>query len=65
MSYKLYYFDARGVAEPIRWLLAVGDIEYEDIRSPMTFPPVLIPEIKESNIIIASQKVVKLFATIL
>jgi glutathione S-transferase len=32
MSYKLYYFNARGVAEPIRYLLKYGNIDFEDTR---------------------------------
>lgn len=29
---KLSYFDIKGVAEPIRFLLAYGKIDYEDHR---------------------------------
>ena len=32
MSYKLYYFDARGRGEPIRIILAQAGVKYEDIR---------------------------------
>jgi hypothetical protein len=32
MSYKLYYFNIRGLAEPIRYLLKYGEIEFEDVR---------------------------------
>jgi len=48
MSYKLYYYDGRGLAEPIRWVLSYGGIEFEDIRAPITGIPSPLPvEIKE------------------
>ncbi|KAG4070424.1 hypothetical protein HA402_005735 [Bradysia odoriphaga] len=31
-SYKLYYFNSRALAEPIRYLFAYGGISYEDVR---------------------------------
>ena len=31
-SYKLFYFPARGAAEPVRLLFAHKDVKYEDIR---------------------------------
>jgi len=31
-SYKLYYFNARGVAEPIRLMLAYANVNFEDVR---------------------------------
>lgn len=31
-AYKLTYFDARGLAESIRFLLSYGNIEFEDVR---------------------------------
>ena len=33
-SYKLYYFQGKGVAEPIRLLFAYKSIQYEDVRIP-------------------------------
>ncbi|KAG5668488.1 hypothetical protein PVAND_016427 [Polypedilum vanderplanki] len=32
MTYKLYYFNIRGLAEPIRYLLKYGKIDFEDVR---------------------------------
>ena len=31
-KYKLAYFDAKGFAEPIRWILAYHEIPFEDYR---------------------------------
>ena len=31
-TYKLYYFNARGGAEPSRIIFAQADVKYEDIR---------------------------------
>jgi len=30
MAYKLYYFNFKGLAEPIRYLLSYGNINFED-----------------------------------
>lgn len=49
-AYKLTYYNAKGLGEPIRLLLAYGNIEYEDIRVPFQFtgsPPVLPQDIKD------------------
>lgn len=32
MTHKLYYFNIRGLAEPIRFLLKYGGTEFEDVR---------------------------------
>jgi len=32
MSYKLTYFNARGLGEPIRMIFAQAGVEYEDVR---------------------------------
>lgn len=42
-TYKLYYFDIRGLAEPTRILLAYGGIEYEDVRLSKEEWPALKP----------------------
>jgi len=31
-QYKLTYFNSRGLAEPIRWILAMAGVQYEDNR---------------------------------
>lgn len=52
MSHKLYYFDARGLNEPLRMIFALGGVEYEEIRSPIGDVPPLptLPlEVKESE----------------
>jgi len=35
MTNKLYYFDARGLCEPIRWILKIGGMEFEEFRNSM------------------------------
>ena len=43
-SYKLYYFEGRGRAEPIRLLFAYKGIQYEDIRIPGDKWPEIKPD---------------------
>jgi len=43
-NYKLTYFDARGLAEPSRWIFAYAGVPYEDVRIPMGG---LTPELKK------------------
>jgi len=43
-EYKLTYFNARGVAEPIRWILAYSGQNYEDIRIEREQWPELKPK---------------------
>lgn len=42
-TYKLYYFNIRALAEPIRYLLAYGKITYEDVRVEREDWPTLKP----------------------
>ena len=30
--YKLYYFDAQGMGDCVRYMLAANNVQYEDIR---------------------------------
>jgi len=43
-EYKLTYFNARGVVEPIRWILAYSGQNYEDIRIEREQWPELKPK---------------------
>jgi len=50
MSIKLYYLDGRGTGEPIRWILILSGVKFEDIRSPVDkLPSKLLPEIKSKG----------------
>lgn len=31
-QYKLVYFNLRGRGEPIRWVMAAAELQYEDVR---------------------------------
>jgi len=47
MAVKLSYYDIAGRAEPLRWILLYGGIDFEDIRAPYQFPtPSLPPDMK-------------------
>eukprot|EP01126_Amoeba_proteus_P023840 TRINITY_DN2396_c0_g2_i1.p1 TRINITY_DN2396_c0_g2~~TRINITY_DN2396_c0_g2_i1.p1 ORF type:complete len:231 (+),score=56.60 TRINITY_DN2396_c0_g2_i1:3-695(+) len=44
-TYKLTYFDGRGLAETSRYLLSIGGVKWEDNRLPIQMgPPVTRPE---------------------
>jgi glutathione S-transferase len=43
-TYKLIYFNLRGIAEIIRVIFAIADVDYEDFRYPLTMPGYQRPE---------------------
>eukprot|EP01126_Amoeba_proteus_P023839 TRINITY_DN2396_c0_g1_i1.p1 TRINITY_DN2396_c0_g1~~TRINITY_DN2396_c0_g1_i1.p1 ORF type:complete len:211 (+),score=33.38 TRINITY_DN2396_c0_g1_i1:61-693(+) len=44
-TYRLTYFDGKGLAETSRYLLSIGGVKWEDVRLSYQFgPPVLRPE---------------------
>ena len=36
LLYRLIYFNVRGAVEPVRLLLALANVPYDDVRYPMT-----------------------------
>jgi len=50
MSFKLYYFNTRGLVEPIRIMLSYGGIDFEDIRAPLEKFPAILPEDMKQSI---------------
>ena len=42
-SYTLFYFNVRALAEPLRYLFAYGQLEYEDVRVTRDEWPALKP----------------------
>lgn len=44
-TYKLTYFDVKGIGEPLRLLLSYGGVSFEDVR--ITFEQ--WPSVKPSN----------------
>lgn len=50
MSTKMYYFEVRGIGEPLRMLLSYGRVKFEDVRIPLLqWPAILQPEYKAST----------------
>lgn len=45
-TYKLCYFDLKGLAEPIRLMFAYGGINYEDVRIQSEEWPTIKPSMK-------------------
>ncbi|CAL8122953.1 unnamed protein product [Orchesella dallaii] len=46
MVVTLTYFNGRGLAEPIRIILAYGGEKFEEVRVPIVFPPSLPEEVR-------------------
>lgn len=42
-SYTLFYFNVKALAEPLRYLFAYGNLEYEDVRVTRDEWPALKP----------------------
>jgi hypothetical protein len=61
--YKLHYFDAKGIAEVSRLLLAAAGVEYEDIRiQPEEWPA---KKASESRMILIQRSVLAIVFTII
>lgn len=50
MAYKLTYFNLAARAEPIRFLLSYGDLDFEDVRVAKKDFPKIINSKQSSNL---------------